>query len=272
MIDTGRTAFFVQNNHVQFNTIPVAQYAWRKNIDVIDRSSFAEFDPMNCGVDWSDYSTIIPWGSVQFVRNLRKTPLAKHVFYSEEAFDTQMWMTQFGERAFNFRGSRMKVSEVLWQIAHYGKLHIRPNNVDKAFVAAVFTVESWVAVTSERTISPDLECFVSPIREITAEYRCWIIGGQIIQMSQYLRDGELNLEAIESTSNTWKLAQELAEIYLPEPVVVMDVVESDGDLLFLEFNAIHSSGWYASDKEVILDTFVNWLIGRHMESTGSYFP
>lgn len=254
-----RIAFLVQNNHVLFNTIPVSQYAWKKNIPLIDRSSYEGFDPNDCGVDWGEYDVVVPWGSVQFLRCLRGTTLVSKWLYRESAFHTDEWMKHFGQRALNFGGQCTPAAEVPALLETMQTAHIRPNSVDKAFIATVFTPETWANAVEERNIDPTLGCFVSQPKQIVAEYRCWIINGTIIEMSQYLRDGAFNQVAVDPTSKLWDQAQDLANTYLPVPVIVMDVAETADDVLFLEFNALPSSGWYAGSKENIMDALVDWI-------------
>lgn len=257
---TKSIAFLVQNNHVLYNSIPVAQYALRNGIDLIDRSSNNDFNPMDCGVDWTQYDAVIPYGSVQFARLCRDKGMAEHVSYSEEGFRTDLWIEKFGEKALNYTGTLMKASEVFEHLGFVGESHIRPNHVDKAFAAAVFNQGSWNAVKAEREVDDDLDVFVSPPMHIDAEFRCWIIGGKVIEMSSYRQNGEMFVEKVVNLEgNIVCLAQELANVYLPDQTVVMDIAVCGPEVYFLEFNSIHSSGWYAADINVVLDELVKWV-------------
>lgn len=260
---TKSIAFLVQNNHVLYNSIPVAQYALRKGFDLLDRSSSVQFDPMNTDVDWSKYDIIVPYGSVQFARLCREKGLGDHVFYSEEGFRTDSWIEKFGPKALNYTGTLMKASEVFEHLGYAKEAHIRPNHVDKAFVAAVFDQESWDAVRQEKNIEDDLEVFVSPPMHIDAEFRCWIVGGKVVEMSSYRQNGEMFVErVVDLNRNIVKLAQNLADVYLPNQAVVMDIAVSGPDVYFLEFNSIHSSGWYAADINHVWDEYLTWLSSK----------
>lgn len=219
-----------------------------------------QFDPMNTDVDWSKYDIIVPYGSVQFARLCREKGLGDHVFYSEEGFRTDSWIEKFGPRALNYTGTLMKASEVFEHLGHAKEAHVRPNHVDKAFVAAVFDQASWDAIRRERNIDDDLEVFVSPPMHIDAEYRCWIIGGKVVEMAQYRQDGEMLIQPVDLTIKAWVTEVEnLAAIHTPDEAVVMDIAQVGNEMFFLEFNSIHSSGWYNADIDHIWDEYIAWL-------------
>lgn len=257
---TKSVAFLVQNNHVLYNSIPVAQYALRNGIDLYDRSSHADFDPFNCGVDWSEYDIIVPYGSVQFARKCRESGLSEHVFYSEPNFHTDLWIQKFGEKALNYTGTLMKAGDVREHLTYAKEAHVRPNHQDKTFVAAVFTIQSWDEQRSIRDFDDDLDVFVSPPMIIDAEFRCWVIGGKIVEVSEYQRDGAMWVERVDINNPMVQNAQQLADVFLPNEACVMDIAMVGDQMYFLEFNSIHSSGFYKADINFIWHEFVRWRV------------
>lgn len=255
-----KIAFLVQNNHVLHMTIPVAQYTWSRPVDLIDRSSYDGFDVDNSDIDWSQYDFVFVFGSVQFMREMIGTSLGKHIFYENGGvWATYFWTQKFGTRSVNSQGRLMYLKDVLPFLSKFGSWHVRPNSFDKAFTAAVFSKSTWATVLQERVLADDLVCFVSPIQDIHSEYRCWIVDGRIVDISKYCTRGELDKERMSPNSQLWADAQRLADHFLPASHVVMDVAEmEDGELKFLEFNAIHSSGWYAADIPTVLDALIEW--------------
>lgn len=255
-----KVALLVQNNYVLNLTTPVARWAWRNedHVTLIDRSGGMDFCADECGVDWAEFDVVIPYGSVQMIRQLLSTSLREHVFYSTDVrWGTDYWIERFGVLALNV-GARIVLAEnVLALLEVEGPLHVRPNNYDKAFNASVFTSEKWAAL--DRPVNPELQCIVSPVQKIEAEYRCWIVGGQIVEISQYLANGEYYKQRIDGSDSLWSQAQALANVFIPEPCVVMDVVRmEDNSIKFLEFNSIHSSGWYDADVDKILVRLIEW--------------
>lgn len=245
-----------------YNTIPVAKYTWRRpHVDLIDRSSTMDFDADNCDVNWAQYDIIIPYGSVQFMRNLLDTSLRDRVYYDRGGlWRTDEWIKRFGSIALNSGGWSTRADQVSAQL-QVGPYHVRPSHEDKAFNGKVYTNDCWERMVSLRDVPPDMEVFISPVEQIVAEYRCWVIGGEVIEISRYLTRGELDLGRITSPEHhIWLAAQSIADVFLPEDIVVMDVVElEDGTVKFLEFNSFHSSGWYAADIDHVLDSVINYM-------------
>lgn len=255
-----KPVFFVQNNYVQRITVPVCDFAWAKGHALEDRSSMREFDPEDCGIDWSQYHPVLPIGSVQMVRHLKASPsLGKYMLYSEEAFSTAYWTAIFGPRAVNHRGREATVAEVTVMLAAGEKLHVRPDHEDKAFIAAVFDKDSWKTVCEERYLPESLVCWASPVVELHGEWRCWVIGGKVIEISQYRKDG-VHHRTREVAPEVWAAAQSLADSYIPAPCVVLDVALTDSGYQVLEFNPIHGSGWYAADVDKILTAWLAWSV------------
>lgn len=171
-------AFFVQNNYVERLTAPVAVYARSHGICLEDRSSNKDFDPDNCGIDWSQYDLVLPYGSVQFVRQLKTSSLARFVLHDESRFATSAWVAEFGSDALNGAGRIAMVREVA-ELLRESPCHLRPDSVDKAFVGGVFGLDGWERIQVERDLDEDLACWVSPLQVIDKEWRCWVVGGRI---------------------------------------------------------------------------------------------
>ena len=253
-----KPVFFVQNNYVEHLTIPVSKFAHTQGYALEDRSSTTEFNPDDCWVDWDQYHPVLPYGSVQFVRKLKKSPrLGRYMMYSEEAFSTAHWSGIFGARAVNHRGMLVAVAGVPALLQNGQKLHVRPDREDKAFVAAVFDASGWERIREERNLSPNLLCWAAPVVTLHGEWRCWVIGGKVIEISQYRDEGKSH-RVLETRPELHAAAQALADIYLPAPAVVLDMAATDEGFQLLEFNPIHGAGWYADRVDYVLQYWLDW--------------
>jgi hypothetical protein len=252
-----KPAFFVQNNYVERLTVPVASFAREHGIALEDRSSFQGFDPDDCGIDWSAYSFVLTYGSVQFLRKLKASALAPFILHDEARFATSAWAPIFGTDALNGSGVLVPAGQVADLITRNGPLHLRPDTVDKAFVGGVFDSAAWAAVRGDPELAGDLACWASPGATINAEWRCWIVGGKVVEVSKYREAGE-HARVRETGAAIHAAAQRLADRYVPAPCVVLDVARVAGRYVLVEFNPIHCSGWYAADVAVILDRWLAW--------------
>lgn len=259
-------AFFVQNNYVERLTAPVAIYARSHGVSLEDRSSHKEFNPDDCGIDWGQYDLVMPYGSVQFIRQLKSSSLARFILHVESRFATSAWAAEFGTDALNGAGRQATAAEVA-ELLRDGPYHLRPDVVDKAFVGGVFNRTEWVKTRSERDLSDALVCWVSPLQVIDKEWRCWIVGGQVVEISKYREAGQMAVE-LEADKGVWAVAQRFADRYLPAPCVVLDLASVQDSYRLIEFNPIHCAGWYSARVDVVLDAWMGWakaymLSGSH---------
>lgn len=250
--------FFVQNNYVMPLTIPVATFARARGIALEDRSASSAFDPDDCGIDWGQYDVVLPYGSIQFVRQLKSSTLAKFILHDELRFSTSAWVPRFGSDALNGAGRQASALEVA-DLLRVGSYHLRPATIDKAFPGAVYDAVQWRNVRNERALPDDLLCWVAPVQLIQNEWRCWIVGNQVVEISKYREDGEMCVQR-ESSHEVMAAAQGFADRYLPAPCVVLDIALVDGAYKLIEFNPIHSSGWYKAEVGTVLDAWLEWTI------------
>ena len=249
--------FFVQNNHVERLTIPVAQFARGGGYALEDRSSSRDFDPDACGIDFSEYAPVLPYGSVQFVRSLKGSKaLAPYIHHDEERFAATCWLDRLGDRMLNAGGMTIAAEDVPSLLAG-ADFHVRPNAEDKAFHAQVFDLDAWMRMREGRAFRDDLVCWASPVREIVREWRCWVVGGEMVGASLYRQDGKRELKE-GAPSHVGNFVREVASDWMPAECVVLDVAESRDALRAIEFNPIHSSGWYAGEVPRILGAWLDW--------------
>ena len=89
----------------------------------------------------------------------------------------------------------------------------------------------------------------SPAKNIEREWRFWIIDGEVVTGSQYKKNGCLAIKA-PIDENILNKAKEFSKGWLPNPNIVMDIAEMrNGTFKVVEFNSIHSSGFYNANIE-----------------------
>lgn len=254
-----KPAFFVQNNLVDRLTAPVAIYAREHGHPIEDRSCSSELDPDNCDIDWGQYSCVLPYGSVQFIRIIKKSSLSRFILHDEPLFSTEKWSRIFDKNVLNAAGRAINVSDIDALLRRDGPMHLRPDSVDKAFSGGVYDHDSWLNTVSTRALPRDLICWASPTQHIIAEWRCWVIGGTVIEVSQYRRNEQMSLSR-ETNNEIFEVAQGLADIYLPAPCVVLDIALTENGYKLIEFNPIHCSGWYAGNVNNVLGSWLDWSV------------
>ncbi|NTF17967.1 ATP-grasp domain-containing protein [Agrobacterium rubi] len=255
-----KPVLLIQNNY--FEKLgrliqPCLDFCYHTDHDIVDRSLTDDFDPDALGVDWSKWPGVILYGSVGWVKRCRKSSLSAWAFHDPHSFASSTWVPIFGSEALNGDGQVLPVGTVRERLLSGETLHLRPDCDDKAFVGAVHDIVSWDQMIEgrqeERQLVPadDLMCFASPVKAIVAEFRCWFVDGVLIDISTYRKDGKQHIERCLDPL-VMGAAERLAEKYLPNPSVVMDLADTAGGFKIIEFNPICSSGWYAAHTAQIL--------------------
>jgi hypothetical protein len=140
---------------------------------------------------------------------------------------------------------------------------VRPVEDTKSIVGEVYTrsqFEDWqtriIAMDmdsglSYSTIRSTTEICVASVKQIDAEYRCFVVNGKVATASQYKLNGQLYknpnvdqyiIDYVHAVIKDWK----------PDIAFVLDVALSHGKLYIIEANCINSSGLYEIDTQKLI--------------------
>jgi hypothetical protein len=92
---------------------------------------------------------------------------------------------------------------------------------------------------------------ISPVQNLNAEYRFFVVGGKVIDGSLYRICGQGLCQPV-TKPDIFEAAQEKADIWLPHPNCVMDIAIVDDEMKLVEFNCINGSGFYYNDINKIV--------------------
>lgn len=172
-------------------------------------------------------------------------------YYEKSWWDPRIWMRNHPDML----NPGMEVYTVKTFLNEWARLtprFVKP--VDpKLFTGTVFEGPDKEDFT-DRGLREDALVCVGPIVEgIEREWRFFIVNNQIITGSLYKRNGcRIIREPI--SSSVYKIAQNLANKWLPFHTIVMDICElRNGDFRVVEFNCVNSSGFYNSDIGKIVE-------------------
>lgn len=99
---------------------------------------------------------------------------------------------------------------------------------------------------------PTLPVLVAPVRPVSREWRYVVADRRVIAGSAY--SAERRPLPDEPTGAPWSFAQTIAStLPPPDPVYVLDLCESAGELHLLEFNPFSGADLYACDADAIVD-------------------
>ena len=99
----------------------------------------------------------------------------------------------------------------------------------------------------------------SPVEELEAEWRFFIIDGRIVTGSMYRHYG-VKRRNLPIPEEVWEIARnKLKKDLLPSPEIVMDLaLTKSGEYKIVEFNCINCSGVYNSDVNKLITAIENY--------------
>ena len=250
--------FVLQNTYVSRITGPVAEFARSSGYSFIDASLIDDFsfETWDTLVNHPD-KIRIPYGSVAWVRNAATSPQFRNVYAFNETFDVNHWIKVFGNDFANYDGWQHTGTD----IDFVNPYHIRPLNEDKKVLGKVFEQESWSAHIQDREVPPETIFWVSPVKKIDTEIRCWVINGKVVGSSYYRMSGEPHRSVVTDDA-ILRTAQGFAERFGTMAPFVMDLALINGEWKFLETNPFYASGWYAIDPDLILAELVRYYVAK----------
>jgi hypothetical protein len=186
---------------------------------------------------------------------VRYPELRPWLWFDYDRFGPPVWVEAFGDLYLNAGGVAVSAADFVADSRFSGAArHVRPVRGDKKPVGGLYDQAGLAALA----LHADTHLWVAQPATITAEARIWFIGGSVAAGSLYRLDGApAERSDPEATGGAVLAAAALGRIFLPHPHCVMDLARvSATTWKLLEFNPIHSAGWYAADPGVVLDAFV----------------
>lgn len=243
----------VQNNLVEHLTGRVAQYGRDNGIAVHD---FSSSDGTPVPIPDGEWSSILLYGSVGMIINARADPrLRQWVMMGDDFADCAVWASRLGHLFLNWDGIETTVAEA---IKNPNPRHYRPMIVSKKLVGSVLTGEELAQRAVEKNLNPDYPVWSSPPLDISMEIRVFIVAGEIAGYSMYRRDGKPCFDNSDPRVEAGLAFADrvVAKGWMPSQTVVVDIALVDNRFWrIIEFNPLHSSGWYETDHGAVIDAF-----------------
>lgn len=150
--------------------------------------------------------------------------------------------------------SKMKPNEVWF---------IRPVEDLKIFSGTVTTAEEigrWMASIDSGNFqfTEDTMVAISQPKTILAEWRWFVVDGEIVDGSMYYHNGSF-YKKHETDDDVIAEAQKLAESWLPHWTCVMDVALTTEGPRVIEFNCLNGSGFYDHDIKKIVREVTDYV-------------
>jgi hypothetical protein len=145
----------------------------------------------------------------------------------------------------------------------------RPVEDTKSFAGGVFDKEVFkdflktIVDINDELLNAETPIIVAPVQEILAEYRLFVVDGEIVAGSLYrILDETKSIpmfrgltpldDDVSQEDVCVAFAKDMLRVYQPERAFVLDVAITLFGPKIIEVNNINSSGFYASDVENIV--------------------
>jgi hypothetical protein len=196
------------------------------------------------------------FGSTKMLEILSKDPVWRDQIFFNEQFDSYYE----GRSDFLNSGRPMCLKDVKEFLTEPS--FIRPISSLKPFGGTVVTpanFDDWLE-TYGGSVDLETEIIMCPYWDIWAEWRFFIIGGEVVTGSMYRISGALKNRI--APPEMLMTAQALARKWLPDETCVMDLALTTEGFKVIEYNAVHCSGLYDSDPKILIDAIAEFVTTR----------
>lgn len=194
------------------------------------------------------------YGTTTLIKNAPKKGYG--VFFDPENFRPSLWCHAYGRHFVNWCPDGLQHLKDV-RIPEGKKMFMRPDGDLKDFSGSIVDTDGLEKFQSSVSFggypfTDELPVFVSPVRDIVEEYRCFIVGGKVVSASKYMVRTMMDKKP-GAPDDVLRFAYKMDDIWSPEKAYVLDICRVvEGSLHVLELNCFNASGVYACDiKEIV---------------------
>jgi hypothetical protein len=206
---------------------------------------------------WPEEKKVIPYGSSKLIRLAQQYGWTG-MFYDDETSRVSSWNANRDDML-NSDAIFCTVKELNRKMSGYPDdelFFIRPDKDLKAFngtVTTVANIRGWMQSVDSGSFSfpEDTLVAIAPPKKILAEWRWIIVDGIVVDGSIYKMRNQKLLQH-EKDNRVIMEAQDFADVWLPNDVVVMDMALTPFGPKVVEFNCFNSAGFYYHDLKKII--------------------
>jgi len=130
------------------------------------------------------------------------------------------------------------------------RLFVRPAEDSKSFDGGRYADPSEVRAALG-SIDPSVVVVRGRARTVDAEWRCFVVGGEIVDASEYRRAGSPSFHR-GAPARVLDLVDAAVAQWSPAPVTCIDVASSSGHFGIVEANCFNAARFYAADAPTVL--------------------
>ncbi len=208
------------------------------------------------------------YGSTTFMVNSYQSPAYRDgVFFDPEQFNMAHYVKKWGEHVLNADGALMTLGDLRSIEGDLDEVFfVRPNHDTKSFSGQTSTLGD-LKVWSEKLCALELEdinerteIWLASPKQISKEWRAFVVDDKIISISKYLENGELTESRADIPNGLIDFLQQTIGEYRIEDIYVIDVALAENTYKIIECNCFNGTGFYDHDISSIVSAVNAFLL------------
>lgn len=178
--------------------------------------------------------------------------------YFDDNLDYELMLSHYGLRALNVDAVCTTLREMP---RRFNQFFVRPVLDNKSFAGTVMTWAEFeafreniakVSDDQDVTLRLDDRIIAAPLTDIAAEYRFFVIAGQVVTGSRY-KVGDLVQSSTDVPAQVHAFAQACVDHWRPNDAFTIDIAATPAGPKVIELNSANSAGFYACDIGALID-------------------
>lgn len=189
--------------------------------------------------------------------------LKEGIFYDIQAFDQEFYR----HKSLPLLNATAEIIpyEDIKNTSFKEDMFIKPSRDLKAFNGGILekemTIKEFILNSMHQPFFEEEQIVISPLKNIYAEYRFFVVNKKVITGSQYRRGGYFNQSSLIDKI-VFYVAQEYAELYQPAEIFTLDIAETKNGFEIVEYNCFNASGLYHSDGKKLFFEINEYIKGK----------
>ncbi|HLL23077.1 MAG TPA: ATP-grasp domain-containing protein [Kofleriaceae bacterium] len=197
-----------------------------------------------------DERRIVCMGPSFVPRIASETAWRPGIYFDAATFRWSVMAEHWRDLMFTPDGEITTAREVLAELETSGPLFIRPDEDSKAFDGGTYADASTLRSALGST-DGSLVVVRGRVTTVDAEWRCFVVGGQIVDASEYRRAGRPSFHR-GAPPRVLDLVDAAIARWSPAPVTCVDVASSGAHFGIVEVNCFNAARFYAADPGTVL--------------------
>lgn len=206
-----------------------------------------------------DNVPVVCHGAGFVTRALGHPRLQSGLFYDAATFKWSEFQSAWGDAMLAVDGQVMSLAAAIKIVGNGSKAFVRPDGDTKIFDGGVYDLSALRQSANAQFVPEDTTVVVATPLEIDAEWRFFMVDGQVVACSQYRRWGKPSFDGAVPHA-AMEMAAELATRWSSAKVFCLDLACARGRIGVVEANCFNAARFYAADVPRIVSAVSDHVV------------